>query len=123
MKQKFLNTIFYIIYAYVGLCTLYLLIIHFSFYSWNIPADIVVILVIVYQLTVGLNRYQISYSSEKIIVGLLILPTAIVAMCLIVMLPLVLFSQSPDNSHPLLTVNYILSIMVLCRSLYNCITH
>lgn len=65
MKQKFLNTIFYIIYAYVGLCTLYLLIIHFSFYSWNIPADIVVILVIVYQLTVGSNRYQISYSSEK----------------------------------------------------------
>ncbi|HBI57917.1 MAG TPA: hypothetical protein DDY12_02515 [Porphyromonadaceae bacterium] len=123
MKQKFLNTIFYIIYAYVGLCTLYLLIMHFSFYSWNIPADIVVILVIVYQLTVGSNRYQISYSSEKILVGLLILPTAIVAIYLIVMLPLVLFSQSLDNSHLLLTVNYILSIIVLCRSLYKFVTH
>lgn len=123
MKQKFLNTIFYIIYVYVGLCTLYLLIMHFSFYSRNIPADIVVILVIVYQLTVGSNRYQISYSSEKILVGLLILPTAIVVIYLIVMLPLVLFSQSLDNSHLLLTVNYILSIIVLCRSLYKFVTH
>lgn len=123
MIRKFLNTIIYIIYAYVGLCTLYLLIIHFSFCSWYILADIVVILVIVYQLTVGSNRYKISYSSEKIIVGLLILPTAIVAMCLIVMLPLELFSQSPDNSNQLLTFNYILSIMVLCRSLYKFVTH
>lgn len=123
MKQKFLNTIFYIIYAYVGLCTLYLLIMHFSFYSWNIPADIVVILVIVYQLTLGSNRYQISYSSEKIIVGLLILPTAIVAIYLIVMLPLELFTQSPHNSNHLLTFNYILSIIVLCRSLYKFVTH
>lgn len=123
MKQKFLDIIFYIICVYVCSCTIYLLIVHFSIYSWNVLADIVVILDIVYLLTLGSNRYEISYSSEKIIVGLLILPTAIVAIYLIVMLPLELFTQPPDNSNQLLTFNYILSIMVLCRSLYKFVTH
>lgn len=123
MKQKFLYIIFYIICVYVCSCTIYLLIVHFSIYSWNVLADIVVILDIVYLLTLGSNRYKISYSSEKIIVGLLILPTAIVAIYLIVILPLELFTQPPDNSNQLLTFNYILSIMVLCRSLYKFVTH